>query len=207
MWDSVLVGIEDIFNGYYSSFEMIAKDIREGIDEGFIEGFREGIKQGFVEGVKECKSKGFDNIEVGDLDHVLKYTLETGSNESARDIIKQAVSDEYWMKIEPSFKQKMDDAYYGVVEEIRNTDFEVNKKPASYINNCLDAPAKKIMEGIGDVCGGVREFISEDEIFMNFFCCLQNEFNRDLGKNLKAYEKRICAEIENKIDSECPDHE
>lgn len=207
MLDSVLVGIEDIFNVYYSSFEMIAKDIREGIDEGFIEGFREGIKQGFVEGIKECKSKGFNNIEVGDLDQVLKYTLETGSNESASDIIKQAVSDEYWMKIEPPFKQKMDDAYYGVVEEIRNTDFEKDIKHVSCIKSCLDASVKRIMECIGDVCGGVRKYISEDEIFMNFFYCLQDEFNRDLVKSLKAYEKRICAEIENKIDSECPDHE
>lgn len=205
--DYALAGIEDILNGYYKSYEMIAKDIREGIDEGFSEGFREGLKQGFIEGIKECISKGFDQIKVEDMNQVLMHTLENCTSETASAVIKRDVSNEYWGNIRPSFKQEMEDAYYKTVEEIKNADLDVGEKSAFYIKSCVDLSAKKIVECVGNVCDVVRPNSPTDVIFKNFYYCLQDEFNRDLDKNLKAYEKMICTEIDKKINCERLDHE
>lgn len=186
---------------------MTAKYIREGIDEGFTEGFREGLKQGFIEGIKECRSKGFDQIEVKEINQVLEFTLETGTNESASDVIKQAVSDEYRSNIGSSFKQEMEDAYYKGSEEIKNANFEVDEIPVSYIKSCVGTSIEKIMECIGSAFWGVKKNLPANMLFIHFFYCLQDEFNKDLGKNLKAYEKTICTEIGKKIKSERFDHE
>jgi hypothetical protein len=192
---------EEFLNSYCSSYEKIAKDIREGIDEGFSEGLRESMKLGFVEGIKECRDTGFDNIEVRDMEEGLKNALETSSNESALTIIKRAVSNEYWAKIGPSFRLKMEEACNKTVEEIHSADFEVDGISTTYLESCVNASDEKITEYIGNVCEGVRKNLPTDVIFSMFFNCLQDEFNRDLVKNLKAFKERIRKEIDNKINN------
>ncbi|MGB9939419.1 hypothetical protein [Methanosarcina sp.] len=56
--------IEVSLNDYYSSYETMAKEIREGIDEGFDERVIEGIKQEFVAGIRGCRVSGFNNNEM-----------------------------------------------------------------------------------------------------------------------------------------------
>ena len=207
MWDYTLVGIGISLDGYCSSYEKIAKDIREGIDEGFSEGLREGVKQGFIDGVKECRKGGFDNIEVKGMEEILECAFETASDETVSATIKRAVTNEYWVKISPSFEQKMEEACNKAVEEIKNADFDLDKRPASHIKSCVGTSAEKITECISDVCKGVRKNYPTDIIFWRFFDCLQDEFNRDLGKNLKACEERICKEIDSKVNNKRLDHE
>lgn len=195
-----MVEIEDSLDGYCSSYEKIANDICEGMDEGFSEGLREGIRQGFIEGIKECRLTGFDNIEVKGMEEILKYALDTASDETLCSIIRQKVSEEYWEKIGPSLKKKMEEACSKVVKEIKNADIELDKKPASYLKNCVNASIENITECIGSVCSDMEKNFLTDIIFKSFFNCLQSEFNRDLDRNLKVCEERICIEIDNKID-------
>lgn len=196
-----MAGIENFLNGYCSSYEIIAKDICEGIDEGFIEGLREGIKQGFVEGIKECRITGFDNIEVKDIEESLKNTIESASDESAITIIKRAVSNEYWAKISPSFKLEMEEACNKTIMEIKKSVFEVDKASSSDIEICVNAADEKVTGCISNVCEGVKKNLPTYAIFSIFFDCLQDEFNRDLGKNLKGFKEGLCKEIENKINN------
>jgi hypothetical protein len=207
MWDYTLAGIEELLNGYCSSYEIIAKDIHEGIDEGFSEGLRESMKLGFVEGIKECRNKGFDNIEVRDMEESLKNALETASDESSLSIVNRSVSNEYWAKISPFFKRKMEQACNKTVEEIKNAEFNVDGINDVYIQSCVNASDRKIAEYIDNVCAGIRKNLPGDVIFNIFFDCLQDEFNRDFGKNLKAFTERICKEIDNKANNKRSDHE
>jgi hypothetical protein len=193
-----LAGIEELLNIYCSSYEKIAKDIREGMEEGFSEGIRESMKLGFVEGIKECRATGFDKIEVRDMEEVLKNAFEASSDESALTIIKRAVSNEYWARIGPSFKLKMEEACNKIVEEIKIADFKVDGIGITYIESCVSASDKKITELIGNISEGVRKNLPADVVFSTFFDCLQDEFNKDLAKNLNAFEKRIYKEIDNR---------
>jgi hypothetical protein len=202
-----LTEIEVPVNDYCSRYETMAKDIREGIDEGFNEGLREGIKKGFVAGIRECMDKGFDNIEVKCMEEILKDAFKTSSDETTRVRIKRTVSNKYREKISPSFKQKMEEACDKAVEEIKNTDFELDKRPASGLKSCVNISVKKIKECIGSAGGDMRKKLPTDLVFGSFFDCLQAEFDRDLDENLKACEKRICKEIDNKIDNKKVDHE
>lgn len=202
-----LAGIEDPLNSFCSSYEKLARDIREGIEEGFSEGLREGIKQGFVDGIKECRDTGFENIEVTEMEGVLKYALEAASDESARTKIKRTVSNEYWAKISPLFKQKMIEACNRAVEEIKDANFELDKKPPSYIRSCVNASLEKITGFIGDVSGGVREKLPTGMIFGSFFDSLQDELNRDLAKNLETCKERIFEVVDSKTIDERLDYE
>ncbi|MDD3246409.1 MAG: hypothetical protein PHF18_06090 [Methanosarcina sp.] len=201
-----MTGIEDSLNGYCSSYEKIANDICESIDEGFNEGLREGIKQGFIEGVKECRNTGFDNIEVKKMEEILKCAFRTASDETC-STAKQAISNSYLAKIAPSFKQKMGQACNKAVEEIKDADFELDKKSAFCTKSCVDASVKKITVCIGNVCGDMRKKFSTDVTFGSFFDRLQDVFNSELEKNLKACEERICKEIDSKVNNKRLDHE
>ncbi|AKB18678.1 hypothetical protein [Methanosarcina sp. WWM596] len=199
--------IEVPVNDYCSKYETMAKDIREGMDEGFNEGLSEGIKKGFVAGIRECMDKGFDEIEVKCMKEILKDAFKTSSDETTRFRIKHTVGNKYREKISPSFKKKMEEACDKAIEEIKNTDFELDKRPASGLKSCVETSVKKIKECIGNSCGDMRKKFPTDLIFGSFFDCLQDEFNRDLDENLEACEKRICKEIDNKIDNRKLDHE
>jgi len=201
-----LTGIEDSLNGYCSSYEKIAKDICEGIDEGFNEGLRKGIKKGFVAGVKECRLTGFDNIEVKNMEEILKCAFDTASDETY-STAKQAISHKYLAKVAPSFKQKMEEACNKAVEEIKDADFELDKKSAFCTKSCVDASVKKITACIGNVCADMKKKFSTDVTFGSFFDRLQGVFNSELEKNLKTCEERICKEIDNKVNNKRLDHE
>ena len=196
-----LTEIEVPVNDYCSRYETMAKDIREGMDEGFNEGLREGIRQGFVAGIRECMATGFDNIYVKSMEEILKDASKNSSDETIRVTIKQTVSNEYREKISPSFKRKMEEACGKAVEEIKKADFEMDMRPASGLKNCFCASVKKIKECIGNTCGDIRKNFPTDVIFGSFFDSLQDEFNKDLDENLDACEKRICKEIDRKTDN------
>lgn len=199
--------IEVPVNDYCSKYEIMANDIREGMEEGFNEGFREGIKQGFVAGVRECMVTGFGNIDVKGMEEILKGAFETASDEAIRITVRRTASNEYREKISPSFKKKMEEACNNAVEEIKNTDFELEEMSSSKLKNCVDTSVKKIRGHIGNACGGAKKKPPTDMIFKLFFDTLQEEFNRDLDENLKACEKRICKEIDNKIGCRKAGHE
>jgi hypothetical protein len=197
-----LTEIELPIVNYCSSYESIAKDIREGIDEGLNEGIKEGIKQGFVAGIRECRLMGFDNIEVKCMEDILKDAFKTSSAETARIRIRHTVSNKYRDTISPSFKQKMEEACDRAVEEIKNVknaDFEPDKRPSSGLKSCVGASVIKIKECIGSAFVDVRKKFSADLVFGSFFDSLQDEFNRDLNENLEVCEKRIWKEIDSKI--------
>jgi hypothetical protein len=179
----------------------MAKEIREGVDEGFNEGIKEGIKQGFVAGIRECLDEGFDNIEVKCMEEILKDAFKTSSDETIRVRIKRTVSNRYREKISPSFKEKMQEACDKAVEEIKKTDFELDKRPASGLKLCVNISVKKIKECIGSASGDLRKNFPKDLVFGSFFDSLQAEFNRDIDENLKACEKRICKEIDHKTEN------
>lgn len=199
--------IEASLDGYCSSYKKTAKEIREGMDEGFNEGLREGIKQGFVAGVRECRSTGFDNIEVKCMEEILKNACRAASYETMCVTIRRAVSKEYREKIGPSFKHEMEKACNKAVEEIKNADLELDKRSASDLKSCVDNSVKKIKGCVGNAFGGIRKNFPADVVFVSFFDSLQDEFNRDMDENLGACEKRICKEIDSKIDSRRADHE
>ncbi|MFY1112556.1 MAG: hypothetical protein AB3K77_12855 [Methanosarcinaceae archaeon] len=199
--------IEASLDNYCRSYETVVKDILEGMDEGFNEGLREGIKKGFVAGVSESRTAGFDNLDVKCLERILENACETASDEAVCIAIKQTVSNEYRAKIGPSFKQKMEKACNKAVEEIRDADIELDKRSASELKGCVDASAKTIKVCVGDACGSMRKNFPTDVVFRSFFDCLQDEFNKDLNKNLKVCEERICKEIDCKLDNKRVDHE
>lgn len=191
--------IEVTIDNYCRSYETMTNEIREGMDEGLNEGIKEGIKQGFVAGIRECRLSGFDNIEVKCMEEILKDAFKTSSAETARIRIRHTVSNRYREKISSSFRLKMEEACDKAVEEIKNTDFELEKGSASGLKSCVNTSVKKIKECIGNACGDIRKSFPADLIFGTFFDCLQDEFNRDLEENLEACEKRICKEIDSKI--------
>lgn len=204
-----LTEIEVPIDNYCSSYESIAKDIREGIDEGLNEGIKGGIKQGFVAGIRECLDRGFDNIEVKCMEEILKDAFKTSSAETARVRIRHTVGNKYRDRISPSFKQKMGEACDKAVEEIKNVknaDFEPDKTPVSGLKSRVNPSFEKIKECIGSVCGDVRKKFSSDFVFGSFFESLQDELNRDLDENLEACEKRICREIDPKIEKQRADY-
>lgn len=202
-----MTGIEDSLERYRSNYEKVAKEVCEGIDEGLSEGLKKGIQQGFLEGIRECRLTGFDNIEVKGTEEVLKCALNTASDEAVCSIIKQKVSEEYWKKIGPSLKKKMEEACSRVVEEVKNADIELDEKPASYMKSCVNSSIENVTECIGNACSDVKRNFLTDMIFGSFFYCLQSEFNRDLESNLKVCKERICKEIDNKINDKKADHE
>jgi len=202
-----LTEIEASLDGYCRSYETVVKDILEGMDEGFSEGLREGIKKGFAAGVSECRTAGFDNLDVKCLERILKDACETASDETVCVTIKQTVSNEYRAKIGPSFKQKMEEACKKAVEEIRDADIELDKRSASELKGCVDASAKTIKVCVGNACGSMRNNFPTDVVFGSFLDCLQDEFNKDLKKNVEVCEKRICKEIDCKLDNKRVDHE
>jgi hypothetical protein len=202
-----LAGIGDSLDRYCSSYEKIAKKICNGIDEGFNEGLREGIKQGFVEGVKECRLAGFDNIEVEIMEETLKCAFKNASDETVCSKVKQVTTTRCLAKISLSFKQEMEEACNNVVEEIKNADFELDTKSAFCAKNCVDTSIEKIKGCIGDVCGDVIKKFPADRIQGTFFDHLQEMFNNELDRNLKACEDRICKEIDYKVNTEKADHE
>lgn len=191
--------IELPINNYCRSYEMMANEIRGGIDEGFNEGLREGIKKGFVAGIRECLDKGFDNIEVKCMEEILKGALKTSSEETARVRIRHTVGNKYREKISSSFKQKMEEACSRAVEEMKNANFELDKRPASGLKICVNTSIKKIKECTGSACEDMRKNFPTDLVFGSFFDSLQVEFNRDLDENLEACEKRIWKEIDSKF--------
>lgn len=201
MWGYTLTEIEIPVNDYCSRYETMAKDVREGMDEGFNEGLREGIKQGFIAGVRECMATGFDNICVKSMEEILNDASKKSSDETMRVTIKRTVSNEYREKISPSFKRKMEEICNKAVEEIKNADFELDNRPASSLKNCVCTSVKKIKECIGNTCADIRKNFPTDVIFGSFFDSLQDEFNKDLDENLDTCEKRICKEIDCKIDN------
>lgn len=141
--------IEVPIENYCRSYESIAKKIREGMDEGLNEGIKEGIKQGFIAGIRECRVKGFDNIEVKCMDEILRDAFKTSSAETARIRVRHTVSNRYRDSIGPSFKQKMGEACDRAVEEIKNAknaDFEPDKRSVSGLKSCAGASVKKIKE-------------------------------------------------------------
>jgi len=201
-----MTDVEVSLNDYCSKYETMAKEIHEGMDEGFNEGLREGIKKGFVAGIRECLDKGFDNIEVKCMEEILKDAFKTSSEETTRVRIKRTVSNRYREKISPSFKQKMEEACDKAVEEIKNTDFELDKRPASGLKICVNTSIKKIKECIGSACADMRKNFPTDLVFGSFFDSLQAEFDRDLDENLKACEKRIFREIDHKTENQRADY-
>jgi len=205
----ILAEIELPINNYCRSYETISKEIREGMDEGFNEGIKEGIKQGFVAGIRECRLTGFDNIEVKCMDEILKDAFKTSSAETARIRIRHTVSNRYRDSISPFFKQKMGEACNRAVEEIKNlknADFDSDKRPVSGLKICVNTSFEKIKECISNACGDVRKKFSADIVFGSFFESLQEEFNRDLDENLDVCEKRICREIDPKIEKQRADY-
>ncbi len=201
--------LEVPIDNYCSSYEKMAKEIREGVDEGLNEGIKEGIKQGFVAGIRECRLTGFDNIEVKCMEEILKDAFKTSSAETARIRIRHTVGNKYRDTISPSFKQKIGEACDRAVEEIKNVknaDFEPDKRPVSGLKSCVGASVKKIKECIGNACGDVRKKFSTDLVFGSFFDSLQDEFNRDLDENLEACEKRIFREIDPKTEKQRADY-
>ncbi|WP_440956044.1 hypothetical protein ACSAZK_03570 [Methanosarcina sp. Mfa9] len=198
--------IEASLDGYCFSYETMVKEILEGIDEGFREGLREGIKKGFVAGICECRTAGFDNLDVKCLERILKDACETASDEAVCITIKQTVSNEYRAKIGPSFKQKMEEACNKAVEEIRDADLELDKRSASELKGCVDASAKTIKVCVGNACESMRKNFPADVVFGSFFDCLQDEFNKDLDKNLAVCEKRVSKEIDCKLGNKRVDH-
>ncbi len=192
---------------YYSKYEMMANDIRAGMDEGFNEGFREGIKQGFVAGVRECFVTGFNDIDVKGMEEILKDAFETASDEAIRIKVRRTASNEYKEKISPSFKKKMEEACNKAVEEIKDVDFELEEQSASELKDSVGISVKKVRECIGNAFRGAKKKLPTYVIFRLFFDTLQEEFNRDLDENLEACEKRICKEIDNKIDCRKACHE
>lgn len=194
-------------DNYYNVYEKLAKEIREGMNEGFNEGLVEGIKQGFVDGVKECRSVGFGNIEVKNTEEILQCAFEIVLGEALGIGIKRTVSREYKEKIGPSFRKKMKEACDKAVEDIRRADFELNTESASEYQNRVLGSVKKIKELVGRAFGGVRRTLPVDVIFRSFFESLQEEINRDLDLHLKACERRICREIENRVEKRRLDHE
>jgi len=89
-----LIGIVATLSDYRNSYEKIAKEIREGMNEGFSEGLVECIKQGFVDGVKECRTVGFGNIDVKSTEEILKFAFETASGEALGIAVRRTVSRE-----------------------------------------------------------------------------------------------------------------
>lgn len=199
--------IEIFLNNYCNSYEAMAEEIHEGIDEGFNEGLKEGIKQGFVDGIKECRSTGFDNIDVKSTEEILKRAFKIASDEAIETTVRKAVSDEYSEKVAPSFKKKMEEACSKAVEEIKNADFELDEMSASKLKNRVDESVEKVRECIGSACGGVKKNLPKDMIFKIFFGSLQDEFNRDLEENLEVCKMRICEELDNKISNMKADHD
>lgn len=194
--------INVLLNDYLMNYRNTAKEIHEGVDEGFSEGYKEGIKQGFIDGVKECLAKGFDNIEVKSTEETLKLAFETASDESVNVSITRAVSRKYREKISPPFKKKMEEACNKVVEDIKKADFELEEIPASELKICVDTSVKKIKECIDGAFVGIRKNLPEDLIFGSVFNGLQDGFDNDLEENLQACEKRVCKEIDNKINKQ-----
>jgi hypothetical protein len=103
----------------------------------------------------------------------------------------------------------MEEACDRAVEEIKNAknaDLEPDKRPVSGLKICVNTSFEKIKECIGNACGDVRKKFSADPVFGSFFDYLQDEFNRDLDENLEACEKRICREIDPKIEKQRADY-
>lgn len=156
-------------DNYGNSYEKLAKEIREGMNEGFNEGLVEGIKQGFVDGVKECRSVGFGNIEVKSMEEILKLAFEIASGEALGIGVRRTVSRVYKEKIGPSFRKKMKEACDMAVEDIRRADFELKNESASEYQNQVLGSFKKIKELVGRAFGGVRRTLPVDVIFKSFF--------------------------------------
>jgi hypothetical protein len=202
-----LTDIVVTLDNYRNSYEKLAKEIREGMNEGFSEGLVEGIKQGFVDGVKECRTVGFGNIDVKSTEEILKIAFGSASGEALGIAVRRTVSRKYKAKIGPSFRKKMKEACDKAVEDIKRSDFELDERFASEYQNRVSGSVKKIKESIGTAFGGIRRTLPVDEVFRNFFEGLQEELNRDLDMHLKACERRICKEIDNKIEKKRADHE
>jgi flagellar biosynthesis/type III secretory pathway protein FliH len=194
--------INFLLNDYLTNYGNMAKEIHEGVEEGFSEGYKEGIKQGFIDGVKECLATGFNNIEVKSTEETLKCALETASDESINVSITRAVSRKYRERISPPFKKKMEEACNKAVENIKKADFDLEEVPASELKICVDASVKKIKECIDGAFEGIRKNLPEDLIFGSVFNGLQGGFDNDLEENLQACEKRICKEIDSKINKQ-----
>jgi hypothetical protein len=189
-----------LLNDYRISYGKTAKEIREGIDEGFNEGYKEGIKQGFIDGVKECLATGFNDIEVKSTEETLKYAFETASDESINVSITRAVSRKYRERIGPPFKKKMEEACSKVVEDIRRGDFELDKLPASELKICVGTSVQKIKECVDSAFEGIRKNLPEDLVFGSVLNGLQDGFDNDLEENLQTCKNRICKEIDEKTE-------
>lgn len=194
-----LAEIENPLNNFCSSYEELAREIREGIEEGFKEGLNEGIKLGFINGIKECRDKGFENIEVPGMEEALKSALDAKSEEAVYATIKQAVSSEYWTKISPVFKQEMVETCNRTLKEMKEVNSEQDKKSLSGIAGSINGSLEKIKGFIAEVTNGVKKDLPLFKVFESFFDCLQNEFDRDLEKNLKMCKERIFEITDSKL--------
>jgi hypothetical protein len=94
----------------------------------------------------------------------------------------------------------MKEACNKAVEDIKRSDFELDKGSASEYQNRVFGSVKKIKESAGSAFGSIRRTLPVDVVFRSFFEGLQEELNRDLDMHLKACERRICKEIDNKIE-------
>lgn len=141
------------------------------------------------------------------MEEALKSALDAKSEEAIYATIKQAVSTEYWTKISPVFKQEMVETCNRTLKEMKEAKSETDKNSPIGITGSVNGSLEKIKGFIAEVTKGVRKSLPSYKVLEIFFDCLQNEFDRDLEKNLKVCKERIFETTDSKLFDERSDYE